>query len=151
MFFDIFLFGGGIVAANLCQSREKIVDDYSSCGSDLSRLGQELVEAEMKRLELEKRIKILRSAYEGALEILSQIQKNLEDVKPPESVTPIEEVVPDGVVAHLLRGAGIKTVEQLCRYTKADLFRLGMGPEPVATLEAALRSRGLCLRANGSR
>jgi hypothetical protein len=60
---------------------------------------------------------------------------------------PVKNDLPSGLAAparRALAGAGISRLEQLTRYTEAELHQLhGIGFNAVALLRRALRSRGL--------
>lgn len=64
----------------------------------------------------------------------------------PDSTHPNAEAFPPGLSGPALRalaGAGITSVSQLTRWTRADLRALhGMGPKALDALEAALEAEG---------
>ena len=71
--------------------------------------------------------------------------------QPTETTHPNRDAFPPGMSGpslRALRTAGVRSLDELTRWTRRDLAALhGMGPKALGVLQAALQERGLDLRA----
>ena len=94
-----------------------------------------------------------RKKLDRAMELLSEAERIIEDaeeIECPPGETELEELKLTVRTYNCLRRRGIKTVEELCRWTESDVIRIrGLGNLAFNEIKDALKARGLSMRKPG--
>ncbi len=68
-----------------------------------------------------------------------------------ERIKAMQDIVVPGLSApamRALKGAGVRSIKDLARHTRADIMKLhGMGPASLPKMQAALKAAGLSFKA----
>jgi len=87
------------------------------------------------------------------MELLSEAESIIEDaeeIECPPGETDLMDLQLTVRTYNCLRRRGIKTVEELCRWTESDVIRIrGLGSLAFDEIKDALKARGLSLRKPG--
>ena len=94
-----------------------------------------------------------RKKLDRAMELLSEAEsiiEGAEEIECPPGETDLMDLQLTVRTYNCLRRRGIKTVEELCRWTTLDVIRIrGLGSLAFDEIVEALKARGLSLRRTG--
>ena len=94
-----------------------------------------------------------RKKLDRAMELLNEAEsiiEGTEEIECPPGETDLMDLKLTVRTYNCLRRRGIKTVEELCRWTESDVIRIrGLGSLAFDEIKDALKARGLSLRKPG--